>query len=102
MAGITAKLRAKKARARQMQYKRVCASVDKRDGNIDRVTGQVITGVRHHHHLKARSLGGQHRTENLIVVSMETHLAIHAKKVFVSGNADAELTVEWRSRVAYP
>ncbi len=96
--GPVAKRRAKKTRARQQQYRRVCAAVDRRDGRVCRVCGRAMVDAEplHHHHIQPRSLGGLHRTENLIVVDGVCHSSIHDKRVTVTGNADETLQITWR------
>lgn len=92
--GPTAKRRAKKARARRALYGRVCRLVDKRDGPHCRVCGGLLVSGAHHHHIIPRSLGGPHTTANVCLVCPSCHLAIHAKRISVSGNADERLLIE--------
>jgi 5-methylcytosine-specific restriction endonuclease McrA len=92
--GITARLRARKRRDRLNAYVRACRAVDARDGDACRVCSAFIKGHAHHHHIVARSLGGQNSTSNLIRVCAQCHSDIHMKRISVTGNADGQLHIE--------
>lgn len=92
--GPTAQRRAKKARANLAVYRAACRKVDKRDGRQCRVCQRVIFLTAEHHHIKPRSLGGKHTTDNLIRVCGNCHQLITAKRIIVTGNADEQLHIE--------
>lgn len=92
--GPTAKRRARKARARRSLYGEVCAVVNQRDGQYCRVCMWPMSAGAHHHHIVFRSLGGKHTTDNVCLVCPDCHSAIHAKRIRVTGNADAQLHIE--------
>jgi len=79
--GPTAKRRAAKARAKRAKFARVCAEVDRRDGLACRVCGRYVQVGAHHHHVKARSLGGKDTVENLIRICASCHSDIHARRL---------------------
>lgn len=91
--GPTAKRRARKARARRSLYGSVCQQVNRRDGDLCRVCQVDLRYGAHHHHIKPRSLGGKHTTENICLVCPLCHLDIHAKRITVTGNANETLQI---------
>lgn len=92
--GPTAQRRAKKRRDRLRAYVSACKKVDARDGKACRVCRCMVLVGAHHHHVKARSLGGTHTTDNLIRICQQCHYLIHAKRIIVTGNADEQLHIE--------
>lgn len=92
--GPTAKRRKRKAAVRRSLYGKVCKAVDKRDGPYCRVCLLPLTTGAHHHHIVFRSLGGQHTTANVCLVCPPCHVAIHHKRIIVTGNADEQLHIE--------
>jgi hypothetical protein len=84
-------------KAEEAERRRVYKQVDKRDGMCCRVTGRRVDPHNpnmllrgHHHHLTYRSKGGNDTTDNLILLSAEAHHAVHAGRIRLSGDADAE------------
>ncbi len=95
------KTRQKKVRDREAEKREVYEAVDRRDRYRCRVCGKradpKATGMLergHHHHIIYRSRGGRNRSWNLCLLCPECHDEVHAKRLFLSGNADEELIVE--------
>ena len=85
---------AAKNRAKAANYRKVCAEVDKRDAKVCRVCRIWDGGALHHHHIVFRSQGGKDTTENLITVCAQCHEDIHAHRISVRGNADAQIVID--------
>lgn len=78
-----------KAKLREWQRVRQCVLV--RDGRRCRVChsrDQVEV-----HHVRFRSLGGTHTTENCAVLCASCHHAIHSYRLTLTGNANGKLTI---------
>ena len=70
------------------------AQVTARDGRCCRVCKRRVGGVGmleagHHHHLQYRSKGGEHTTDNLVLLCVACHQAVHDAEIRLSGDADA-------------
>lgn len=85
---------AAKNRRKAANYKRVCAEVDARDRKTCRVCRIWDGGVLHHHHIVFRSQGGKDTTANIATVCAGCHNDIHARRIFVTGNANGTLVVK--------
>jgi 5-methylcytosine-specific restriction endonuclease McrA len=46
------------------------------------------------HHVQFRSQGGTHATSNLVCLCVSCHAAVHARRIWLSGDADGVLKVE--------
>lgn len=86
-----------KRKAEDAALRAAHAAVDKRDKGKCRICGKPAnlggTGVLeqgHRHHVQYRSKGGMDTTDNLVLLCPKCHAAIHAGKVRLSGDADAE------------
>lgn len=79
------------ARRRLAQTKLAAASVlvRERDGNCCRVCGSLRNIEVHH--VVFRSQGGTHHTSNLACVCRECHEAIHARRIYLTGDGDGDL-----------
>ena len=89
--GITAKLRAAKKRRADAVYAANRLTVIARDVGLCRWCQRPGTEV---HHIRPRSLGVNHGTDNLLLTCSRCHAKIHAKSLRVSGNADLMLVFE--------
>lgn len=69
---------AQQARWRDLDRCRVCGS------------GQGVEV----HHVTFRSQGGGHGTSNLACLCVSCHAAVHARRIWISGNADEKLVIE--------
>jgi 5-methylcytosine-specific restriction endonuclease McrA len=97
--------RKQRNRTREAEREEVYAAVDRRDRYRCRVCGHRadpkalgLTERGHRHHIIYRSRGGRHTSWNVVLLCAGCHEEIHAKRLFVSGNADEELIVERVSR----
>lgn len=77
--------------ARQM--KACFAAVTTRDGHACRVCKRRVGGMGlleagHHHHLAYRSRGGTHTTENVVLLCVQCHSAVHDAEIRLTGDAD--------------
>ena len=86
--GTKKREKARKVRKRSQDQAACYRAVDARDRGICRAYG---TRATEHHHLVYRSKGGRHETANVVSLSWEAHQAVHAKKLFIAGNADETL-----------
>ena len=93
--GPTARSRAQSARRRIEVYQRVCAEVDRRDGENCRCCGVWVGETRHHHHIVYRSQRGTDSTDNLLVLCARCHDAAHRHDVAIEGDADSAVFT-WR------
>ena len=91
--GITARLRAARKRKADRMLARVNALVSARDVSCRRCGSYYAL---HHHHILWRSRGGQHTTQNLVLVCAACHRLIHDHLLDVSGDADG--TLIWSAR----
>ena len=69
--GVVAKARARKARWRLKAYKAICMLVDVRDDGRCRYCGSICN--LEHHHLRARSLGREDTTANILLLCHKHH-----------------------------
>ena len=95
--GITARLRAAKKRKSDAEYAKNRMMAIERDGGTCRRCWDVRKVLIWRepvecHHIRPRSLGVDHSTENLVLLCKSCHDAVHAKRLFISGNADRSLT----------
>lgn len=84
----------KRERSRQKLklLQKVRAAVKVRDKGRCRVCSRR-EGVEVHH-VKFRSLGGEHSTANCALLCPECHADIHAYRVVVTGDANKQLRIE--------
>lgn len=87
----TPRARAKAAEKRlQARLDRdVYAAVHARDNGRCRACGHF--GLMHRHHIVYRSQGGQTTPENVCLLCLECHEAVHARRIRVTGSAEADL-----------
>jgi hypothetical protein len=86
--GPTAKRRAAKRRANLKLMADAYAQVDARDGGLSRLSGQP---GQCHHHIKGRVGALLYDTRNIVTLTTAEHDAVHAKTLWVSGDADGDL-----------
>ena len=85
------KQQARAAEAKQM--KEAFRQVEARDGRACRVCKRRLQSIGvvdgwHHHHLQYRSRGGEHTTDNLVLLCPKCHTAVHDAEIRLSGDAD--------------
>lgn len=75
--------------------------VDERDGKKCRACGrrcrqtlECVPDRLEHHHYLARSLGGEHRPENLVTLCLEHHAEATLHTLIITGHPDQVLTFE--------
>jgi len=91
------KLRKAKRRKSEAVKRDVYALVDRRDDGQCKVCGFFnAPNPCEHHHIKARSLGGKHATNNIVTLCSRCHSAVHSKRLIITGNADTALVISWR------
>lgn len=56
-----------------------------------RAVGELQRG--HHHHIQFRSQGGADTTKNVALLCALCHSDVHDRTLFITGNADATLTI---------
>lgn len=90
-----------KTRDREAERREVYDAVTRRDRYRCRACGKRadpnaigLTEHGHHHYLIYRSRGGRHAIWNVCLVCPKCHAEIHAKRLFLSGNAEDELVIE--------
>jgi hypothetical protein len=93
--------RKRKKRDRDAEQREVYDAVNRRDRYRCRACGVscdpgAVDMLRrgHHHHVTYRSKRGPTRTYNVCLLCPECHADVHAKRLFLSGNADDELQIE--------
>lgn len=89
--GPTAKRRAAKRRAKAKAWKAVCAAVAVRDGGRCRVCRRALDTLTlggDCHHIVFRSQGGRDETSNVVLLCRACHDKVHARVLWISGNAD--------------
>jgi 5-methylcytosine-specific restriction endonuclease McrA len=94
-----------KVRDREAERREVYDAVNRRDRYRCVVCGAKadpraigLTEQGHHHHILYRSRGGKHQRWNVCLLCPACHAEVHAKRLFLSGNADEGLTIEWLRR----
>lgn len=81
--------RRRRYQQKDRERRKVYAVVDARDCHVCRHCGG---DGQHHHHVVFRSQGGLDTTENIVTLCASCHDRIHARTLFVTGNADGLLT----------
>lgn len=97
--------RKRKSLAKSAIRRDVYAAVDRRENYRCRVFGtpadpratDMLTRG-HHHHIVFRSRGGNDTTDNLVLLSAEAHALVHARRLWITGNANQRLTFEFNGR----
>jgi 5-methylcytosine-specific restriction endonuclease McrA len=89
----TARTAKDKRKAREAHWQKIRRAVLARDGRRCRVCGSA-EGVEVHH-IRFRSTGGAHTTENCACLCRICHSEIHGYRLSISGNADQRLSVQW-------
>lgn len=85
--------RGKARKAREAAWQAVRRIVLARDGRRCRVCGsrdQVEA-----HHIRFRSLGGEHTTANTACLCAAHHADVHGYRLTLSGDADKAIKIEW-------
>lgn len=103
--GPAARRTAAKRRAREREKARVYRLVDLRDLGECRACRALclrggVADRLEHHHIRPRSLGGKHTTGNVVTLCRSCHVAVHAKRVTVTGDANDVLMFRDASWVA--
>lgn len=91
-----------KRRAYESRQMRECFGlVDKREMYRCRVCKRAVNPTTtsqldrgHHHHVVYRSLGGEHKTEDVCLLCAFCHHAVHNATMRLTGNANKELKLE--------
>lgn len=84
-----AKKRAEESRVMKDAFR----AVSSRDGYCCRVCRRAVGAIGlleagHHHHLQYRSTGGRHDTDNLVLLCVRCHQAVHDAEIRLSGDAN--------------
>lgn len=95
--GITARLRAAKKRKADAEYAKNRIRAIQRDNGTCRHCWDTLKVFIWRepcecHHIHPRSLGVDHSIGNLVLLCKSCHDLVHAKRIFISGNADGQLT----------
>lgn len=94
--GTATKARRARKRAADAILAANAAIVRERDGHRCRAChGSDDVQV---HHIRYRSLGGKHNTDNLVCLCAHCHRAVHDKHLTIEGNADRVLSVAWSAK----
>lgn len=84
--GTRTREKARAARAKAKAWKAVCEAVRARDGGC-RIC-RVWSVWMEYHHVIFRSQGGTDDTSNVVWLCRRCHNRVHARRVWISGDAD--------------
>lgn len=93
-----ARVKATRKRLAASDDRAVYRHVTERDRGRCRACGHF--GLMHRHHIVYRSQGGQTTPENVCLLCLECHAAVHAGRIRVTGSAEADLRFERRGEVS--